>query len=132
MTKMIKMRFNNDCSLASVAMVTRIPYPRVLKAALARGFKPNGEYGADVAQLLYDLGWDMDVRVYSRNRPRRPIPIVQPFIATVPSVNNRGGYHAIVVDRGRVFDPSRKKQVSFATFMRTRRHMYYQFRKDAA
>jgi len=123
MTKMIKMRFNNDCSLASVAMVTRIPYPRVLKAALARGFKPNGEYGADVAQLLYDLGWDMDVRVYSRNRPRRPIP---------QSVNNRGGYHAIVVDRGRVFDPSRKKQVSFATFMRTRRHMYYQFRKDAA
>lgn len=132
MTKLIKMRFSNDCSLASVAMVTRIPYQRVLKTALARGFKPNGKHGMDIAQLLYDLGWDMGMRVYSRHRPRRPLPLVQPFIASVPSVNNRGGYHAIVVDRGRVLDPSRKKQISFARFMRTRRHMYYRFRKDAA
>jgi hypothetical protein len=130
MTRLVKMRFTNDCSIASVAMVTRIPYSRVLKVAKQRGFKPNGKYGMDVAQLLYDLGYEFDMRVYSRLRTRRPIPVKQPFIASVPSVNNRGGYHAIVVEAGRVLDSSNKKQVSYARFMRTRRHMYFGFRKD--
>lgn len=131
--KMQKMRFSNDCSLASVAMVTRIPYQRVLKVALSRGFKPNGRYGARIGELLIDLDIDFDVRVYipiKNERARRPIPVRGAWIVSIPSLNNRGGYHAVVVCNGVVFDPSNKRRASINYIMRNRRHIYYGFKPD--
>lgn len=124
MTRLIKMRYSNDCSIASVAMATRLSYEECFNTAVKHGFKPNSDYGFDLGSLLNYLGFDFDCRPFFP-WARRNLPLVQPFIASVNSVNNIGGFHAIVVEHGRVFDPSNKRQVSFERFMKTRRHLYF-------
>jgi len=90
--KFQKMRFDNDCTLASVSMALRRPYESILKIAKENGFIPYGKWGFDVYTLLHHLGYDCSCRVYIQSRGIRPIPIRQPFIVTLPRVNNTGGF----------------------------------------
>ena len=139
-TNFEKMRFSNDCTVASVAMALRIPYSRVLKVAKSIGFKPNGKYGCDVYRVVKKLGYDCKIRAYFGDHrigsrwvehfARRRIPVKGIWIVSINSLNNRGGYHAVVVCNGVVYDPSNKRRANIDYVMRKRRHMYYGFTRD--
>ena len=122
--KLIKMRFDNDCSIASVATATRTPYSKCLKVAKENGFIPYGKNGFDVGKLLFLLNFEFKVKV------TRLILIPSPLIVSIPSLNNRGGFHAIVVHNGKVLDPSNKKTANFDYVLRNYRLSYRGFKSD--
>ena len=128
--KLQRMRFSNDCSVASVSMVLRRPYEEVLKVAIANKFNPDSPVGIDVYSLLHYCGYDCSCRIYIRALGLRPIPMKQPIIVSIPSLNNYKGRHAVVIQQGRVYDPSNRRRASFNYVTRNRGHMYYNFRKE--
>ncbi len=121
MVKLIKMRFDNDCTVASVAMATRLPYSKCLRIAKQHGFTPYHRTGFDIGLLLVRVNVDFDCAIF------RLRMLQQPVIVSIRSLNNRNGFHAVVVDQGKVYDPSNKKCASFNYVLRNYRHTYYGF-----
>lgn len=137
--KPIKQKYSNDCAIAAVAMALHLPYRRVLRVAITKGFRPGGNNGGMVlATLFWALGYDFECRPrMMRNgfpnvmEAPRPMPVKMPCVVSIPSLNNRGGFHAVTVAHGRVFDPSPKRQASFEYVKRHARTWYYGFIRDA-
>lgn len=123
--KMQKMRFDNDCTVASVSMVTRIPYDRCLKVAIENGFIPDGKIGFDVAVLLMHL--DIEC-CYGVNK--LVLCKDEPIITSIHSLNNPDGFHAVAVHQGKVYDPSNKKTASLNYVLDNYKITYYNFRPD--
>lgn len=120
--RLVKMRYRDDCAVASVATLTGLSHHEVLSAAKKLGYKPNSGEGANLIPILIELGFGV--------RGSRKVPFNKTFIANVESVNVRNGRHAIVVRGGKVYDPSRKKKVSFQHFLRTKTPFVYLIEKS--
>lgn len=119
------MRYGNDCSVASVAMATGVPYSKVLAKAREKGFKPNARWGCNFYQLLHHLDRLGEVQIIRMlgDFPKR-LKVQGTHVVSIPSLNNRGkGHlHAVVVHKGRVFDPSRRRRATMARVRATVRN----------
>lgn len=139
--KPIKQKYSNDCAIAALAMALHEPYFKVFAAAKRahKHFCANHKSGADVYAVAMHLGYDCKHRTHfgflhrhhCRVKQRKRVPIKGPCIASVPSVNNRGGGHAVVYSKGVIYDPSRKRQVNEAHTLRRVRTWYYDFQKES-
>ena len=106
-------------------MITKLPYEYCLKIAKKRNFVPNGKYGCSVGQLLHDLNYSTKASI-SKIRLKQ-----SPVIISVNSRNIKNGKHAIVVNKGKIYDPSNKKQITMSWLIRNHNITYYNIRKDS-
>lgn len=104
----IHQRYDNDCGVAAVAMVTGLYYGTVLNAAIEIGFVPDNGIGLDVCELLDRLGFSSRYSESSYG-----LEHCEPRIAII-KLDDRdgGGVHALVVERGVVYDPDSPTELS--------------------
>ena len=92
---------DKTCVAASMAMVAGVPIERVFEVMEAISKPPYSEH--DAMKGLVKLGV-LPIQVLGREFPHAAL-----YIATVPSLNNIGGTHSIVIDlrhdEMEVFDP---------------------------
>lgn len=123
-TRLVEMRYNNDCSISAVATVLNLPYQTVFDVATRHlEFRPGGEHsGVRIQSLLTALGCGYrmsDELLLDR----------QPLVAVVPSVNIEGSFHAVVVARGTILDGNMNRKVSFSHVQRNCVRVFYDFKK---
>lgn len=127
--RLIKQRNNSDCAVCCFAMLTGIPYKRVLELIGDCYHPEKGTSSTETALLR--LGYKQK-RIPIKGMPGAfevaPVHFKQLFVPyelsseyfleqlwgrrallSVPSLNYKGGSHAILWDGQRVLDPSRKK-----------------------
>ena len=126
MVKYVRQKYKNDCGIAAIAMATGIAYPVVLRIAKKAGFKPNSKYGIYPHKIIELIGFNVGMNWGKYKRLR-----IKPFklnnqIAVVPSLNvrNKDNLHAVVLHRGRVYDPSPRRKSNLAHVKRTARYGY--------
>jgi hypothetical protein len=147
-----KMVYKNDCAIAAAATALKLPYRTVLKHAIKElGFLPNGTHGVNVGELIWECGYEFALRM-RRERPninkfnadsilskrtvsnkkpvRLPVKSVQVF--SVKSVNVLNAFHAVVRNNGMIFDPTKRRSVSKAMFVKLNRNAYYDTYDDTA
>lgn len=84
-----------DCSICCAAMALRQPYERILEVAGSA----VGWDGLKYETVFAAFGFEIDFQPRTL-RPR------QPAIIAVPSRLNKGRWHAVFYEEGRVYDPT--------------------------
>lgn len=96
--KRIQQRYNNDCSIACVAMYLNLTYEEVLKITIEQhDFMPNG-MGINVGDLFLDLGY--------QPRFKHKKIIQDTCVVSIPSLNFPNKFHAVVLNNNKIIDPS--------------------------
>lgn len=113
--------------MAAIAMATGIPYHQCMRVARAKGYSVLKTKGMSPYHILYHLGMGSDSDII-KSRKRLPHTKLRPrAIYSVKSVNRRGknAYHAVVFFKGKVLDPSPRRQISVARLKKTTRNVAY-------
>ena len=130
--KYVRQKYRNDCGIAAIAMATGIAYPVVLKVARRAGFKPNSKYGIYLHKIIELLDYDTRVNWGKyKNLRIKPFKLADQIVS-IPSLNVRGtdNLHAVVLHRGRVYDPSPRRKSNLAHVKRTARYGFVISKKE--
>ncbi len=105
MTRLVKQRFNSDCTIASTAMLTGLTWEE------AYSLFPDIDFGegtsfVTIAQGLRKIGFKTThgIVFHKTELPKTP------SMLCVPSKNNEGGYHAVFWSGKALYDPNKGRK----------------------
>jgi hypothetical protein len=125
----VQSRFDWDCGVATVAMVTNRPYEFALEAVRAVTDSTEHVTVADMAMILSGLRVNGSPRLtFHRAKPDAtikewahdgwPVWSIRPLVAMIAPDEEHSTGHWVVIDGGRVFDPANEKPVALREYDR--------------
>jgi hypothetical protein len=115
MTKLVRQKTQDQCSIAAITMATGMPYNEVLKYARKNESYRDG-IGSYPEQVFAAIGW-RDETDYKKLYKAQDISVHYQLkmlwgrkaVLSVPSINHENGQHSIYWDGFELYDPQIKE-----------------------
>jgi ABC-type bacteriocin/lantibiotic exporter with double-glycine peptidase domain len=99
--KYVRQRYNNDCGVASLAMVAGIPYAKAM-----RMLHPNHKKGEPYSTTLIELSKALKILGFKNKAVYCDLSTLKQ--RAIVSVSNKGLFHAVAWTGSEIFDPAYK------------------------
>ena len=115
--KLVEARSTNDCGICAVAMVAGLTWDEVYDAAEECGFILGSDEGSNIGEISMKLNLDFEW-IESFND-------IGPSIISIDSLTPSFTRHAVVYNKGRIFDCSPGEKASLDHVKKTAHYTYF-------
>jgi len=119
---LVKQKTWDDCSVASIAMVTGLGYEAVHEAAKEAGYVRGSGEGVSIGDVICNLDWDMEWAAGFIDH--------ELALLSVASLKFADRQHAVVLKAGKIFDPSKGEHVTYEHCVETCSYTYFRFKAE--